>query len=294
METSITWVLRNDVKDLQTEPFGMKIFGWHGYRGRRLTWRVVSNVTLDVRAPGVMILWCPKVLTSMWTQQLPWQRLQSWGFNQQIGASSSSACEQCVGYHMVSQITHPWIPKIFLTWWHVVTCTCMCSRPWAVGTTSWVHQQGAQVFFHPGFCHLIVGATLPRLSIGLPCQYNWNLQNYKLRDLLGRFEQRDVLWLGWILNREMQARQIKGTGRVIPWSTCAQASMVVSNLFFRHRGMCQLQRWPLPLLVRHQRGIQGLENSRFFIAVAARPGATSASQCEACGKGHLMNWGDGD
>ena len=272
----------------------MKISGWHGYRGRRLTWRVVSNVTLDVRAPGVMILWCPKVLTSMWIQQLPWQRLQSWGFNQQIGASSSSACEQCVGYHMVSQITHPWIPKIFLTWWHVVTCTCMCSRPWAVGTTSWVHQQGAQVFFHPGFCHLIVGATLPRLSIGLPCQYNWNLQNYKLRDLLGRFEQRDVLWLGWILNREMQARQIKGTGRVIPWSTCAQTSMVVSNLFFRHRGMCQLQRWPLPLLVRHQRGIQGLENSRFFIAVAARPGATSASQCEACGKGHLMNWGDGD
>lgn len=152
--------------------------------------------------------------------------------------------------------------------------------------------QGRHVLSPHSWCY--IATPFYWISMIFPCQYNWNLQNYKLRDLLGRFEQRDVLWLGWILNREMQARQIKGTGRVIPWSTCAQASMVVSNLFFRHRGMCQLQRWPLPLLVRHQRGIQGLENSRFFIAVAARPGATSASQCEACGKGHLMNWGDGD
>ena len=203
MEISITWVLRNDVKDLQTEPFGMKIFGWHGYRGRRLTWRVVSNVTLDVRAPGVMILWCPKVLTSMWIQQLPWQRLQSWGFNQQIGASSSSACEQCVGYHMVSQITHPWIPKIFSD---MVACCDMYMHVFkALGR--WNDQLGASArgpSLFPSrvdmFCHLIVGATLPHLSIGFPCQCNWNLQNHKLRDLLGRFEQRDVLWLGWILN----------------------------------------------------------------------------------------------
>lgn len=267
----------------------MKISGWHGYRGRRLTWRVVSNVTLDVRAPVVMIWWIqqlPSYLGNVWTEVSTSRLVQAapalasnvWGI---------TWCHRSLTLEFQRYSGHGGML------WHVHACVQglgPLERP--AGCIS----KGPRFF--PSrvdmFCHLIVGATLPRLSIGLPCQYNWNLQNYKLRDLLGRFEQRDVLWLGWILNREMQARQIKGTGRVIPWSTCAQASMVVSNLFFRHRGMCQLQRWPLPLLVRHQRGIQGLENSRFFIAVAARPGATSASQCEACGKGHLMNWGDGD